>query len=111
MNLAIFDIDGTLTETNAVDEICFVQAFADAHSITRINTNWMEYRYVTDSGIMFQIFHERFVDQLESLIHGGYVHLCFPNGFLFCVLPEKALSEKRDGITEPPYNTSLSCIA
>jgi len=60
MNLAIFDIDGTLTETNAVDEICFVQAFADAHAITEINTNWKEYLYVTDSGIMFQIFHERF---------------------------------------------------
>ena len=60
MNLAIFDIDGTLTETKAVDEICFVQAFADAHAITEINTNWMEYQYVTDSGIMFQIFHERF---------------------------------------------------
>ena len=60
MNLAIFDIDGTLTETNAVDEICFLQAFADAHSITQINTNWMQYRCVTDSGIMFQIFHERF---------------------------------------------------
>ena len=60
MNLVIFDIDGTLTETNAVDEICFVQAFADAHAITQINTNWSEYRWVTDSGIMFQIFHERF---------------------------------------------------
>ena len=60
MNLAIFDIDGTLTETNAVDETCFVQAFADAHAVTQINTNWMEYEYVTDSGIMFQIFSERF---------------------------------------------------
>jgi phosphoglycolate phosphatase-like HAD superfamily hydrolase len=60
MNLAIFDIDGTLTETNTVDDICFVQALADAHAITEINTNWMEYQYVTDSGIIFQIFHERF---------------------------------------------------
>ncbi len=60
MNLAIFDIDGTLTETNAVDETCFVQAFADAHSITEINTNWVQYRCVTDSGIMSQIFDERF---------------------------------------------------
>jgi phosphoglycolate phosphatase-like HAD superfamily hydrolase len=60
MNLAIFDVDGTLTETNAVDEVCFVQAFADAHGITEINTNWMDYQYVTDSGIMFQIFNERF---------------------------------------------------
>jgi phosphoglycolate phosphatase-like HAD superfamily hydrolase len=60
MNLAILDIDGTLTETNAVDEICFLQAFADAHSITEINTDWIQYQYVTDSGIMFQIFQERF---------------------------------------------------
>ena len=60
MNLAILDIDGTLTETNAVDEVCFVQAFADAHSITEINTDWMQYQCVTDSGIMFQIFQERF---------------------------------------------------
>jgi len=60
MNLAIFDIDGTLTETNAVDDICFEQALADAHAITGINTNWAEYQYVTDSGIIFQIFDERF---------------------------------------------------
>jgi phosphoglycolate phosphatase-like HAD superfamily hydrolase len=59
MNLAIFDIDGTLTETNAVDDTCFVQAFADALGVTQINTNWMEYQYVTDSGITFQIFDER----------------------------------------------------
>ena len=60
MNLAIFDIDGTLTGTNAVDQICFLQAFADVHSITEINTNWTQYQSVTDSGIMFQIFDERF---------------------------------------------------
>ncbi|HEX3282480.1 MAG TPA: haloacid dehalogenase-like hydrolase [Pyrinomonadaceae bacterium] len=59
MNLAIFDVDGTLTETNSIDGICFVQAFADAHAITEINTNWIDYPYVTDSGIMFQIFAER----------------------------------------------------
>lgn len=59
MNLAIFDIDGTLTETNAVDDLCFVQALDNTHAITQINTNWEEYQYVTDSGIMFQIFHER----------------------------------------------------
>lgn len=60
MNLAIFDIDGTLTETNAVDEICFVQALADAYTLDKINTNWLEYQFVTDSGIIFQIFAERF---------------------------------------------------
>ncbi len=39
MDLAIFDIDGTLTETDHVDDICFVQALADAHTITEINTD------------------------------------------------------------------------
>jgi hypothetical protein len=41
MNLAIFDIDGTLTESVAVDEVCFVQAFRDVLGIERINTNWL----------------------------------------------------------------------
>lgn len=60
MNLAIFDIDGTLTETNDVDTVCFVQAFAETHSITEINTNWAEYPHATDSGVSFQLFNERF---------------------------------------------------
>jgi beta-phosphoglucomutase-like phosphatase (HAD superfamily) len=32
MNLVIFDIDGTLTESVAVDEVCFVQVFRDVLS-------------------------------------------------------------------------------
>jgi hypothetical protein len=35
MNLAIFDIDGTLTESVAVDEACFVQAFRDVSLLER----------------------------------------------------------------------------
>jgi phosphoglycolate phosphatase-like HAD superfamily hydrolase len=55
MNLAIFDIDGTLTESVAVDEVCFVQAFRDALSIGPINTNWLEYAFQTDSGLALEI--------------------------------------------------------
>ena len=60
MNLAIFDIDGTLTETDQVDEICFVQALADAHGITGISTNWAGYPHTTDSAITSYVFQERF---------------------------------------------------
>lgn len=60
MNLAIFDIDGTLTNTNSVDNECFVKALAEAHGITGVNTNWAEYPHTTDSGIMLHIFLERF---------------------------------------------------
>lgn len=60
MKLAVFDIDGTLTDTNDVDTDCFIQAIADANAIDGINTNWGEYPHTTDSGIMLQIFQERF---------------------------------------------------
>jgi phosphoglycolate phosphatase-like HAD superfamily hydrolase len=60
MNLAIFDIDGTLTKTDRVDDICFVRALADAHSITEVSTDWAGYPHTTDSAIMFHLFQEKF---------------------------------------------------
>ena len=60
MKLAIFDIDGTLTNTNSVDEYCFVKAFAEAHSIDDIVTDWAAYPHTTDSGITQHIFEEKF---------------------------------------------------
>jgi phosphoglycolate phosphatase-like HAD superfamily hydrolase len=59
MNLAIFDIDGTLTESDAVDEVCFVQAFQDVFGISRINTNWLDYNFQTDSGLALEICRNR----------------------------------------------------
>ena len=60
MNLAIFDIDGTLTNTNDVDTECFVRALSETHGISEINTNWDEYPHTTDSGIILHIFQEQF---------------------------------------------------
>jgi putative acetyltransferase len=55
VTLAIFDIDGTLTESVTVDEVCFVQAFRDVLGIERINTNWLDYHFQTDSGLALEI--------------------------------------------------------
>ena len=60
MKLAVFDIDGTLTETNDVDSVCFVQAMADAHSIVGMSTNWGAYAHTTDSYITRELLRERF---------------------------------------------------
>jgi hypothetical protein len=60
MNLAIFDIDGTLTDTNGVDDRCFIESLALALAITGIDTDWAGYPHTTDSGIMLRIFQERF---------------------------------------------------
>lgn len=59
MNLAIFDVDGTLTETDEVDDLCVVKAFFDSHKIIDIDTDWTKYKYVTDSGIASEIFVEK----------------------------------------------------
>lgn len=72
MKLAIFDVDGTLTQTNSVDDECFVQALADVCAVRGINTNWAEYPHATDSGITLHIFQERFgrapaADELKRL--------------------------------------------
>jgi beta-phosphoglucomutase-like phosphatase (HAD superfamily) len=58
MKLAIFDIDGTLTQTNDIDTQCYVKAFAEEFQITGINTNWSDYGHTTDSAISIQIFQD-----------------------------------------------------
>ena len=60
MNLAVFDLDGTLTTTFAVDVQCFVQAFRIALNIERLNTNWTEYHDVTDSGLVLEAFNNSY---------------------------------------------------
>ena len=49
--LAIFDIDGTLTETNAVDEECYCVALGDALGVAAADVMWAGAPHVTDSGI------------------------------------------------------------
>jgi phosphoglycolate phosphatase-like HAD superfamily hydrolase len=82
MKLVIFDIDGTLTQTIRVDEICFTRAFADTHGLEVLVDHWVDCPHVSDSGVTQHLFqhyfgrdphdHEsgaikqRFVDLLEE---------------------------------------------
>jgi beta-phosphoglucomutase-like phosphatase (HAD superfamily) len=59
MQLVMFDIDGTLTESNRVDDECFVQALSDVFGFTEIETDWSTYPHCTDSGILATIFERR----------------------------------------------------
>jgi len=60
MKLVIFDIDGTLTQTSRVDEICFVRAFADTHGIDVIADHWINCPHVSDSGVTQHLFQHHF---------------------------------------------------
>jgi phosphoglycolate phosphatase-like HAD superfamily hydrolase len=60
MQLAIFDLDGTLTRTTRVDEVCYVRAVRQELGIADIDNDWSKYTHSTDSGITAEIFQTRF---------------------------------------------------
>lgn len=49
--LAIFDIDGTLTATNAVDDECYARAVAEMLDVAPEAIDWSETPHVTDGAI------------------------------------------------------------
>lgn len=60
MQLAIFDIDGTLTHSNELDNRCFIRAFADEFGIVTSFAAWQACPYITDSGLTHFILSQHF---------------------------------------------------
>lgn len=57
--LAVFDIDGTLTNSVQVHQTAFVHAL-EAVGLKDFDTNWSGYKHHTDSFIFNTIFHSQF---------------------------------------------------
>jgi phosphoglycolate phosphatase-like HAD superfamily hydrolase len=51
MHLVIFDIDGTLTDTNLVDGECYWRAVSEVLGLAQEQPEWSDFRHVTDVGI------------------------------------------------------------
>ncbi|PSB57843.1 HAD family hydrolase [Chamaesiphon polymorphus] len=54
MHLIMFDLDGTLVDSNPVDSQCYLQALVDVFGfdLDNIDRNWGNYPHVTDAGIL-----------------------------------------------------------
>lgn len=54
MHLIMFDLDGTLVDSNTVDSGCYLQALVDVFGfdLTKIDRHWGGYPHVTDAGIL-----------------------------------------------------------
>jgi len=59
MKLAIFDVDGTLTVSNEVDDRSYLEALALEFGIDGVDPDWSHYESVTDGGILREIFRSR----------------------------------------------------
>ena len=77
--LAIFDIDGTICDTQDVEGRCYVQAFEETFGVRLATTDWTSFEEPTSSGIVRSIckgrgdvkekeiiFRDRFVALLEK---------------------------------------------
>jgi len=53
--IAIFDIDGTLTQSQSVDNACFVQAFEIEFGIRDVDTDWSIYPHTTERALTSEI--------------------------------------------------------
>jgi beta-phosphoglucomutase-like phosphatase (HAD superfamily) len=83
MHLVIFDVDGTLVDSNVVEGEAFSAAVQQYYGIEEFNTDWSDYKYSTDSGILGEIveahlgrlptpvevaeIQDRFVENLSAL--------------------------------------------
>ncbi len=59
MHLVLFDIDGTLTHSNAIDDDIYLRSLAEIFGFTGLQGDWSAYRHTTDSGILQEIFESR----------------------------------------------------
>ena len=56
MKLVIFDIDGTLTQTSAIDELCFRAAYSEMLELHDISLALESCPHISDTGITRYIY-------------------------------------------------------
>jgi len=64
--IVIFDIDGTLTATSAVDEQCFVKALHEVWGVRDVEPDWSLYPHCTDRGIAGHVFRQAFGRRVKA---------------------------------------------
>ncbi|MBD2677774.1 MULTISPECIES: HAD family hydrolase [Nostoc] len=59
MKLVMFDIDGTLTESNNLDNESYLQALYEVFGFSEVSSDWTSYTHVTDACILNEIFQNK----------------------------------------------------
>ncbi len=67
----MFDIDGTLTESNDLDDQSYLQALSDVFGFSEVSTDWASYSHVTDAGILKEVCQQQlgrvpFLPEIEA---------------------------------------------
>ena len=60
MNLAIFDVDGTLLDNMKSEDVCYAAALRAGFGLTSLDTDWGGYEHVTDEGVAIEAHRRAF---------------------------------------------------
>jgi phosphoglycolate phosphatase-like HAD superfamily hydrolase len=63
----VFDVDGTLVDSDGFDVACFVEAVRAVLGEVKFREDWKGYRHATDSGILRQIMEENGITSAPAL--------------------------------------------
>jgi phosphoglycolate phosphatase-like HAD superfamily hydrolase len=66
MQLVMFDIDGTLTESNSLDGTSYLQALSQVFGFSEVSSDWAAYTHVTDSCILREVCQSKLGRMPES---------------------------------------------
>ena len=66
MALVVFDIDGTLTNTKAIDDFCFINSIRECWNCDLGDVDWNSYVNVTDTGLARDIFRSFFNREISE---------------------------------------------
>jgi phosphoglycolate phosphatase-like HAD superfamily hydrolase len=55
MQLVMFDIDGTLTESSALDNKSYLQALSEVFGFSEVSSDWTSYSHATDACILREV--------------------------------------------------------
>lgn len=114
MHLIVFDIDGTLTDTNALDEECVWQATREVLGLPKNHPRWLEVKHYTDIGIASQhceaafgrditrseieLFRGRLMAILEAAVAARAQPICAMPGAAEVLAGIRAISEFESAI-------------
>jgi phosphoglycolate phosphatase-like HAD superfamily hydrolase len=60
MNLAVFDIDGTLLDNLAAEDECFLGALRAGLGVRTLSSAWGTYQHVSDQGVAVEAYQREF---------------------------------------------------
>lgn len=72
MKLVVFDIDGTLTDTNGLSTVCFKNAWEEFFDFSIENVKWEDIVHFSDTGITKQCFKMHHKNRIPEALFRAY---------------------------------------